>query len=90
MLRGQGQEEEKAPSNDEKIEFTGNNNPSLIKIDTGVTGDFNLKSQSMMEFEKQKTVLIEYEMEDGTSEKPDIISMYNHTIMEEPSNEASE
>ena len=52
MFRGQGQEEEKAPSNDEKLEFTGNNNPSLIKIDTGVTGDFNLKSQSMMEIEK--------------------------------------
>ena len=29
-------------------------------------------------------------MEDEISEKPEIISMHNHTIMEEPSNEASE
>jgi hypothetical protein len=90
MFKGQVQEEEKAPSNDEKLEFTGNNNPSLIKIDTSMTGDFNMKSQSMMDIEKQKTVLIEYSIEDEISEKPDVISMYNHTIMEEPSNEASE
>lgn len=51
MFNKANEEEKKSDISQPKdLEFTGNNNPSLVKIDTGMTGDFNMKS--LLDIEK--------------------------------------